>query len=100
MDRELACGSQLGKSQVVPVQPLGLANALSEEHGSEMSVMHWMRTMVVRPIITYAAIIWWRMLKHKIIQAKLNKLQRLACPGIVGDMETSPMAAIDVLKIC
>jgi hypothetical protein len=53
-------------------------------------------TVVVRPIITYAAMIWWPSLKFKISQAKLSKLQRLACLGVTGAMRTAPTAAIEV----
>jgi hypothetical protein len=60
-------------------------------------VVHWMHTMVVRPIITYAAMNWWPRLKYKTSQAKLSKLKRLACLGITGAMRTTPTAATEVL---
>jgi hypothetical protein len=53
--------------------------------------------MVVRPIITYAAMIWWPRLKYKTSQAKMNKLQKLASLGITGPMRTAPIAATAVL---
>jgi hypothetical protein len=53
--------------------------------------------VVVRPIITYAAMIWWPRLKYKTSQAKLSKLQRLACLGVTGAMRTAPTAATEVL---
>jgi hypothetical protein len=52
--------------------------------------------MVVRSIIIYAAMIWWPRLKYKTSQAKLSKLQRLACLGKTGAMRTAPTAAIGV----
>jgi hypothetical protein len=48
-------------------------------------------------MITYAAMIWWPRLKYTTSQAKLSKLQRLACLGITGTMRTAPTAAIEVL---
>jgi hypothetical protein len=54
-----------------------------------------MYTMVVRRIITYAAMIWWPRLKYKISQAKLSKLQRLAWLGITGATRTAPTVAIE-----
>jgi hypothetical protein len=51
--------------------------------------------MVVRPIITYAATIWWPKLKYKTIQAKLSKLQRLTCLGIAG----APTATVVLLGL-
>jgi hypothetical protein len=65
--------------------------------GPKPWVVNWMYTMVVRPIITYAAIIWWPRLKYKTSQAKLSKLQRLAYLGITGTMRMAPTAAIEVL---
>jgi hypothetical protein len=53
--------------------------------------------MVLRPIITYAAMTWWLRLKYKTSQAKLSKLQRLACPGITRAMRMAPIATIEVL---
>jgi hypothetical protein len=41
--------------------------------------------------------IWWPRLKYKTNQAKLSKLQRLACLGGTGAMRTAPTAAIEVL---
>jgi hypothetical protein len=41
--------------------------------------------------------IWWPRLEYKTSQAKLSKLQRLACLGITGAMRTAPTAAIEVL---
>jgi hypothetical protein len=53
--------------------------------------------MVVRPIITYAAMIWCSRLKYKTSQAKLSKLQRLVSLGITGAMRMAPTAATEVL---
>jgi hypothetical protein len=64
--------------------------------GLKLWVVHWMYTMVVRPMITYAAMIWWPRLKYKMNQAKLNKFQKLACLGITGAMRMVPTAAIEV----
>jgi hypothetical protein len=53
--------------------------------------------MVVRPIVTYAATVWWHMVKYSTSWAELSKLQRMACLGITGAMSTAPTAAIEVL---
>lgn len=49
----------------------------------------------VRPILTYAAWIWWRKVDQKTTQEKLNKLQRLACLSISGAIRTCPTAALE-----
>jgi hypothetical protein len=65
--------------------------------GLKPKVVHWIYTTVMRPIVTYAATIWWPRVKLKISLAELNKLQRMACLGITGAMRTTPTAAMEVL---
>jgi hypothetical protein len=60
-------------------------------------VVYWIYTAVVRPIVTYAATIWWPRVKPKTSQAELSKLQRMACLGIMGAMRSTPTAAMEVL---
>lgn len=60
-------------------------------------VMHWIYNTVVTPIMTYAAMNWWPRVKYETCQAKLSKLQRLACLGITGAMGTVPTTAIEIL---
>jgi hypothetical protein len=59
--------------------------------------MHCIRTVVVRPIVTYAATVWWNRVKLRIRRAELSKLQRMACLCITGAMRTTQTAAIEVL---
>jgi hypothetical protein len=59
-------------------------------------VVCWIYTVVVRPIVTYAATVWWPRIKYGTSRAELSKLQRMACLGITGAM-TAPIAAIEVL---
>jgi hypothetical protein len=61
-------------------------------------VMHWIYTVVVRPIVIYAAAaVWWPGVNFRKSRAELSKLQRLACLGITGAMRIAPTAAIGVL---
>jgi hypothetical protein len=54
--------------------------------GLKPKVVYWIYTAVVRPIVTYAATIWWPRVKLKASQAELSKLQ-MACLGLTGAME-------------
>jgi hypothetical protein len=54
-------------------------------------------TAVVRPIITYAATIWWPRVKLKTSQVDLSKLQSKAYLGITGATRTAPTVAMEVL---
>jgi hypothetical protein len=49
-------------------------------------VVHWVYTMVVRPIITYAAMVWWPKSEYKTSQAKVSKL--IAEVGLSGYNQT------------
>jgi hypothetical protein len=60
-------------------------------------VIYWIYTTVVRPIVTYAATVWWPRVKFKTSRAELSKLQRVACLGITGAIKTAPTAAMEVL---
>jgi hypothetical protein len=51
-----------------------------------------MYTVVVIPITTYAVMIWWPTVKCRTRQAKLSKVQRLACVGTMGTTGTAPTA--------
>jgi hypothetical protein len=63
--------------------------------GLKPKEVYWMYTAVVRPIVTYAATIWWPRVKHKKKnQAELSKLQKMACLGITGAMRTAPMKVL------
>jgi hypothetical protein len=65
--------------------------------GLKPKVVYWIYTVVVRPIITYAATIWWPRVKLKTSQAELSKPQMMACLGITGAMRIAPTAAMEVL---
>jgi phage baseplate assembly protein W len=52
-----------------------------------------MYTVVVRPMVTYAATIWCPRVRLKTSEAEL-KLQRMVCLGITGAMRTAPMEVL------
>ena len=50
---------------------------------------------IVRPMLTYAAFIWWPRCRIGLVQKKLSKIQRLALIGITGAMKTTPTIALE-----
>jgi hypothetical protein len=60
-------------------------------------VVYWIYKAAVKPIVTYAATIWWPRVKLKTSQAELSKLQRMTCLGITGAMISAPTAAMAIL---
>jgi hypothetical protein len=97
LDKGLSWGAQLDKVTNRAYRVFWTCKGtFGKAWGQKLWVVHWVYTMVVRPIITYAAMVWWLRLKFKMSQARLSKLQRLACLGVTGAMRTAPTAAIEV----
>lgn len=65
--------------------------------GSRPNVIHWIYTTVVRPMITYASMVWWTKMQQRNAITELSKVQRLACLGITGAIKTTSTAAMETL---
>lgn len=48
-------------------------------------------------MVTYASLVWWPKTQQTTANAKLQKVQRLACLGITGAMSTCPTAALEAM---
>lgn len=59
--------------------------------------MTWIYTAIVRPMVSYAAFIWWPRCKIGAVQKQLGKIQRLALISITGAMKSTPTAALEAL---
>ena len=57
----------------------------------------WIYTAVIRPMILYAAFVWWTRTLQVTTQASLRKLQRLACLVVTGAMRSTPTVALEAL---
>jgi hypothetical protein len=64
--------------------------------GLKPKVIYWINTAVVRPIVTYAATVWWLRVKYKTSQAELSKLQTVAWLGSTDAIKTALTAAMEV----
>ena len=65
--------------------------------GLRPGMVHWLYTRVVRPALTYAALVWWPKVMTTTTILKLSKIQRIACLGITGAFKTTPTTALEVL---
>jgi ribonuclease HI len=63
--------------------------------GLKPKYVHWLYTMVILPYLTYGCSVWWQRSGVRVVQTKLNHLQRMALLGITGAMRTTPTAAIE-----
>lgn len=57
----------------------------------------WLYNTIIRPSITYGALVWWPRTKQVTTINKLQKLQRLAGVAVTGCMRTAPTAALEAL---
>ncbi|KAJ8950921.1 hypothetical protein NQ318_008359 [Aromia moschata] len=81
-----------------PPQPYGrVEEPFGCTWGLRPRILHWMYTAIVRPVITYGAIVWWPGTRTDKARKQLDKVQRLACLGITSAMRTAPSRAIEVL---
>src|SRR5699024_9804617 len=55
----------------------------------------WLYVAVIRPMLTYGAIVWWPRTKLETAKKHLNHVQRLACLAITGAIRTTPTFALE-----
>jgi len=65
--------------------------------GTSPKVTHWIYTVVLRPMLCYAAVIWWARTQLITVKKQLEHLQRLACLYITGAKRTAPTAALEII---
>ena len=67
--------------------------------GIKPSMMKWIYTAIIRPIMSYACVSWADGLNKKYIERKLTKVQRIACLMISSAFPGTPTAALKILLI-
>ena len=65
--------------------------------GLKPKYTHWLYTSIVRPIVTYGAVVWAHSTERKTITKKLEKVQRLACLMITGGMKSTPTKGMETI---
>lgn len=63
--------------------------------GLKAKVVYWLYTVVIRPIITCASLIWLPRTILVSSRNQLGSLQRVFCLAITEAMRTIPIAALD-----
>ena len=71
--------------------------AIGKTWGLKPKVVYWIYTSVVRPILTYAAVLWWKKTTQLSVNRKIGSLQRLACMCVTGSMRSTPTSALEAL---
>ena len=57
----------------------------------------WLYTAVIRPMLTYGALVWWPRIKLVTATQQLRQVQRLACLSVIGAMQSTPTAAMEAI---
>jgi hypothetical protein len=65
--------------------------------GLRPAMMRWIYTMVVRPMMSYAAFVWWQRSEQTTASAELQKVQRLACLLTTGALNSAPTNALEAM---
>ena len=65
--------------------------------GIKPSMMKWIYTAMIRPIMSYACVSWAGGLNKKYLVRKLKKVQRLACLMISSAFPGTPTSALEIL---
>lgn len=65
--------------------------------GLNPKITLWLYNTVVRPALTYGAIVWWPKTNRKTTVTKLQKFQRTACKAATGCMKSAPTTALEAL---
>lgn len=60
-------------------------------------ICYWIYTAIVRPILTYGCLVWWKATDKRYIKNKLMAVQRLACILISGAMKTTATESLDII---
>lgn len=69
--------------------------AISKSWGLSPHITKWLYITVIRPMFSYAAILWWEKATHINKQKRLASAQRTVTLGITGAMKTTPSIALD-----
>lgn len=71
--------------------------AFGRNWGLTPNIILWFYEAIIRPIVSYGSIVWWKRVELTTVQKSLEKFQRMICIGISGAMRTTPTAAMEVI---
>jgi ribonuclease HI len=98
LDQKLSWNSHLEKVRLKAALTLQTCRRLlGRNWGLKPKMIYWSYTAIIRPMVTYAAAVWWPKTEQRAAQLLLQKIQRLACLSITGAMRTCPTAAMEAL---
>ena len=70
---------------------------MGKSWGISPKVSHRLYTSVVRPVLTYGCIVWWKALEKSKHFKSFSSVQRSACIGMTGALRTTPTTGLEML---
>ena len=70
---------------------------MKQLHGPKPKLMRWVYTSIIRPRLTYGAMIWGHCHKSKSMLKQLHNLNRAACKMITSTTRTTPQASLEII---
>ncbi len=86
------------KIQAAKGHLLKLKNAMGKLWGTAPKLTRWLFTGIVRPALTYGALVWCSVCKDKTIINELMKLNRLALISLGHLRHSTPTAGLEVIN--
>lgn len=71
--------------------------AVGRSWGLSPKITLWLYTAIIRPMLCYAALVWWPRTIQTTAKSKLRQVQRIACLSITGAMRSTPTSAMETL---
>ena len=65
--------------------------------GMTPKTVPWLYTAIIRPYISYTAVVWWPRVNLKMVNNQFEHIQRLAYLYTTGTMCTTPTAALEII---
>ena len=98
LDRRLSWRDHINdKISTCKAMLLNITNKYRHTHKAKPILMKWIYTGVIRPKLTYACVIWGNKINTKLIQQKLNGLNRLACLLTTNLTRTTPQMSLEII---
>lgn len=72
-------------------------NAVGRTWGLNPRILNWIYSMIICPILTYGAVVWWSRTRSQICKKNLARIQRMVCVAISGCIRTTPTATLELL---
>lgn len=72
-------------------------SAIGKKWGLLPKQIHWIYISVIRPILTYGAIVWWNSLSIGSNLKIYERVQRQCCLGITGAIRSTPTRALETV---